>query len=86
MKVVGARMSHQLGVLAYTLSEPTKKQSFQFTYTAGRLEVKVPPRPQLPLSLPPDLFYPFTIGSAGMPALHLGLIVTLWVVQLAGWA
>jgi len=90
MKVVGARMSHQLGVLAYTLSEPTKKQSFQFTYTvkfihtdSERLEVKVPPRPQLPLSLPPDLFYPFTIGSAAMTAVHLGWIVTLWVVQLA---
>lgn len=85
MKVVGAQISQRLGVLAYTLAEPTKRQGFQFTYSvrffktdSENLEIQVPPRPQLPLSLPPDLFYPFTIGRAGMRTLHpvamIGLI------------
>mmetsp|Transcript_77536 Transcript_77536/g.185969 ORF Transcript_77536/g.185969 Transcript_77536/m.185969 type:complete len:618 (-) Transcript_77536:90-1943(-) len=68
-KIVGARASQRLGVLSYQLDSP--RQPFQFTYTvtflqtgSENLETKVPPRPQLPLSLPPDLFYPFTIGAA----------------------
>lgn len=87
MKVVGSRISHQQGALSYTLADATKKQSFQFTYTvkfthtgSERMDVKVPPRPQLPLSLPPDLFYPFTLGSASVPAIHFVLIAALWVV------
>lgn len=31
-------------------------------YENGHFWGQVPPRPQLPLSLPPDLFYPFTLG------------------------
>mmetsp|Transcript_32116 Transcript_32116/g.73949 ORF Transcript_32116/g.73949 Transcript_32116/m.73949 type:complete len:656 (-) Transcript_32116:26-1993(-) len=73
-KVVGARMSHRLGILSYTLPDPTARQSFAFGYSVTFLRrdekdfaLQVPPRPQLPVLLPADLFYPFTIGVAARP-------------------
>ncbi|CAE7486935.1 unnamed protein product [Symbiodinium natans] len=41
--------------------------------------LKVPPRPQLPVLLPADLFYPFTIGSAA----RLGWSTALALILLA---
>lgn len=85
-KIVGARISHRLGVLSFTLEDPVERQSFPFGYSVSFLRaesddfvLKVPPRPQLPVLLPDDLFYPFTIGSAS----RLGWSAVLALALLA---
>lgn len=85
-KIVGARVSHRLGVLSFTLEDPSERQSFPFVYSVSFLRaerddflLKVPPRPQLPVLLPEDLFYPFTIGSAS----RLGWSAVLGLALLA---
>ncbi|CAE7797688.1 unnamed protein product, partial [Symbiodinium necroappetens] len=85
-KIVGARISHRLGVLSFTLEDPSERQSFPFVYSVSFLRaerddflLKVPPRPQLPVLLPEDLFYPFTIGSAS----RLGWSAVLGLALLA---
>jgi len=72
-RIVAARASHRTGVLAHTRLDPAEEQPFPFTFTVtfirldntGKEELEVPPRPRLPLALPHDLFYPFSLGSAG---------------------
>lgn len=73
-RVVAARASHRVGALRHRRLDPEQSQSFPFTFTvtfirlddAGQREVEVPPRPRLPLALPHDLFYPFSLGSGAV--------------------
>lgn len=75
-KIVAATAAHRVGELQYTRQDPREKQNFQFTFTVSftRLDnstedpsVQAPPRAQLPLLLPQNLFYPFSLGSGARP-------------------
>eukprot|EP00927_Polykrikos_kofoidii_P031473 TRINITY_DN27048_c0_g2_i1.p1 TRINITY_DN27048_c0_g2~~TRINITY_DN27048_c0_g2_i1.p1 ORF type:complete len:685 (+),score=101.16 TRINITY_DN27048_c0_g2_i1:149-2203(+) len=71
-RIVAAKRSFRVGALTYTRPNPAERQAFDFTHTVsfvrlddgGEPEAQVPPRPQLPIWLPRDLFYPFDIASS----------------------
>merc|ERR1712232_412866 len=70
-RIVSARETHRLGSLRFTRQNPAERQTFEFTFTVsflrlddgGDAAVSVPPRPEIPIWLPYDLFYPFGLGS-----------------------
>eukprot|EP00928_Gymnodinium_smaydae_P039583 TRINITY_DN27005_c0_g2_i1.p1 TRINITY_DN27005_c0_g2~~TRINITY_DN27005_c0_g2_i1.p1 ORF type:complete len:677 (+),score=67.37 TRINITY_DN27005_c0_g2_i1:45-2075(+) len=69
-RIVAARAKHRMGEVRFTRANPAESQAFEFTVTAsfirydtGGEQVDVPPRPELPIWLPHDLFYPFALGS-----------------------
>lgn len=75
-KIVAATAAHRVGELQYTMQDPRERQHFQFTFTVSftRLDnteedpsVQALPRAQLPLLLPQNLFYPFSLGSGARP-------------------
>eukprot|EP00929_Paragymnodinium_shiwhaense_P112014 TRINITY_DN80265_c0_g1_i1.p1 TRINITY_DN80265_c0_g1~~TRINITY_DN80265_c0_g1_i1.p1 ORF type:complete len:672 (-),score=85.63 TRINITY_DN80265_c0_g1_i1:177-2192(-) len=106
LRIVAARQSHKLGSLRYTRSDINEKQPFEFTYTVSFLRLddggdtiaRVPPRPQVPLWLPHDLFYPFGLSSSArraarpwlarsgqLLALHLQVLVYASIGSMAAW-
>lgn len=70
-RIVAARESHVRGNLHFTQPDPEQPQAFQFYFTVsfvqvddtGKQEAEYPPRPELPLWLPYDLFYPFFLSK-----------------------
>lgn len=77
-RIIAARAKHRKGDLRFVLADPTSPQPFEFSVAVsfikapdgGDAQAFVPPRPQLPLHLPRDLFYPFTLvgeSSAAPP-------------------
>lgn len=93
-KIVAARARHRKGNLRFVLADPMSRQPFDFTVAVsfiqlpdgGEAQAFVPPRPQLPLHLPKDLFYPFTlVGESG--AFHaeqqsFAVLVALLLLQV----
>lgn len=69
-RIVAAKESHVRGNLHFTQRDPEQAQAFQLYFTVsfvrmddtGKQEAEYPPRPQLPLWLPYDLFYPFFLS------------------------
>lgn len=69
-KVVAARISQLEGALRYTQMDPRSPQPFTFSVSVSFLrvdktdepDVRTPPKPQIPLWLPEDLFYPFALS------------------------
>ncbi|CAD7927036.1 unnamed protein product [Amoebophrya sp. A120] len=68
-KITGAWAKRTYATLKHTLSDPSKKQSFPFFVNiqfvkqadTAELELNIPPRPDLPVYLPSDVFYPLTL-------------------------
>jgi len=74
MKIVAARVTQRRGSLAFTNMVISRPQPFHFTVTVKFLELNdvtasqahVAPKPQLPLKMPHELWYPFSMTSAGV--------------------
>jgi len=90
-RIVAARQSHVKGNLRFTKLDPNEKQLFQFHYSisflrmddTGQLEARYPPRPQLPIYLPYDLFYPFGLSrSKALASEHVSMGVALVLATL----
>ena len=82
--------------LEFLLADPSERQPFQFTVKmkfvrkpdGGDLDIVIPPRPTLPVYLPADVFYPFTLFGSGAQGAHSGGSIAVWGAALgllAAW-
>lgn len=87
-KVVAATGRNRKMTVQHTLGDPQKKQSFLFSIKAkfikkpdrGELDIYIPPRPTLPIYLPRDVFYPFTLFSSASAPRYASSWALLWML------
>lgn len=91
-RIVGARQWHVDGNLHFTATDPMQAQPFQFYFAVsfvrvddtGKQEAEYPSRPQLPLWLPHDLFYPFGLSKSWAMRMHCSQAVLATVIAAFG--
>ncbi len=93
-KIVAATGRNIMQVIQHTLNDPYEKQTFAFSLKFKfvknpddrKLDIYIPPRPTLPIYLPRDVFYPFTLFSSNTQSsssmINHMLLVTIGLISV----
>ncbi|CAD7938541.1 unnamed protein product [Amoebophrya sp. A25] len=93
-KITGAFGQRQFVNLVHTLPDPSQKQIFPFFVKTHfvkqadqtELDINIPPRPELPVYLPADVFYPLRLFDNSAPRRTGGHLAMLLLPLVAGLA